>query len=49
MFKKVLIAEDMDSINEAVATVLKDLGVAEVGIFPVLRPGLAEGKKGHSG
>ncbi len=30
MFKKVLVAEDMDSINEAVAAVLKDLGVAEV-------------------
>jgi DNA-binding NarL/FixJ family response regulator len=30
MFKKVLVAEDMDSINEAVALILKELGVAEV-------------------
>ncbi|MFD2518064.1 DNA-binding response regulator [Salinimicrobium flavum] len=31
MFKKVLVAEDLDSINHAVATVLKELGVQEVG------------------
>lgn len=30
MFKKVLIAEDMDSINHAVAFVLKDLKIAQV-------------------
>jgi len=30
MFRKVLVAEDMDSINQAVAVVLKDLGIAEV-------------------
>lgn len=30
MFKKVLVAEDMDSINHAVASVLKDLEIAEV-------------------
>ncbi|MBZ9730069.1 response regulator [Salegentibacter sp. JZCK2] len=30
MFKKVLVAEDMDSINQAVSIVLKDLGIAEV-------------------
>ncbi|PTX41491.1 DNA-binding NarL/FixJ family response regulator [Christiangramia gaetbulicola] len=29
MFKKVLVAEDMDSINHAVASVLKDLDIAE--------------------
>ena len=30
MFKKVLVAEDMDSINQAVSLVLKDLGITEV-------------------
>ena len=30
MFKKVLVAEDMDSINIAVAAVLKDLGIKQV-------------------
>ncbi len=30
MFKKVLVAEDMDSINQAVSKVLKDLGIAEI-------------------
>ncbi|PRX45654.1 response regulator [Salegentibacter salegens] len=30
MFKKVLVAEDMDSINQAVSIVLKDLRIAEV-------------------
>ncbi|WP_298523809.1 DNA-binding response regulator [uncultured Christiangramia sp.] len=30
MFKKVLVAEDMDSINHAVAFVLKDLKIAQV-------------------
>ncbi|WP_026837335.1 response regulator transcription factor [Gillisia sp. JM1] len=30
MFKKVLVAEDMDSINHAVADVLKELGILEV-------------------
>lgn len=30
MFKKVLVAEDMDSINEAVSIVLKNLGIYEV-------------------
>jgi DNA-binding NarL/FixJ family response regulator len=30
MFKKVLVAEDMDSINHAVAAVLKELGILEV-------------------
>ncbi len=30
MFKKVLVAEDMDSINHAVAAILKELGVLEV-------------------
>lgn len=30
MFKKVLVAEDMDSINIAVAAVLKDLGIEQV-------------------
>ncbi|APG60336.1 response regulator transcription factor [Christiangramia salexigens] len=30
MFKKVLVAEDMDSINHAVSSVLKDLNIAEV-------------------
>lgn len=30
MFKKVLVAEDMDSINLAVAAVLKDLGIEQV-------------------
>lgn len=30
MFKKVLVAEDMDSINHAVAVILKDLGILEV-------------------
>lgn len=30
MFKKVLVAEDMDSINIAVAGVLKDLGIEQV-------------------
>ncbi|SKB77365.1 DNA-binding response regulator, NarL/FixJ family, contains REC and HTH domains [Salegentibacter holothuriorum] len=30
MFKKVLVAEDMDSINQAVSIVLKDLGITKV-------------------
>lgn len=30
MFKKVLVAEDMDSINQAVAILLNDLGIVEV-------------------
>ncbi|SHG68561.1 DNA-binding response regulator, NarL/FixJ family, contains REC and HTH domains [Salegentibacter echinorum] len=30
MFKKVLVAEDMDSINHAVAVVLQELGIQEV-------------------
>lgn len=30
MFKKVLVAEDMDSINHAVAAILKELGILEV-------------------
>ncbi len=30
MFKKVLVAEDMDSINHAVASILKDLDIPEV-------------------
>ena len=30
MFKKVLVAEDMDSVNEAVSVVLKDLGFVEI-------------------
>ena len=30
MFKKVLVAEDMDSINHAVASVLEELNIAEV-------------------
>lgn len=30
MFKKVLVAEDMDSINHAVASILKDLNIPEV-------------------
>ncbi|GAB2771398.1 DNA-binding response regulator [Salinimicrobium soli] len=30
MFKKVLVAEDMDSVNHAVASVLKDLNIPEV-------------------
>ena len=30
MFKKVLVAEDMDSINHAVAAVLQELGIQEV-------------------
>ena len=30
MFKKVLVAEDMDSINYAVAAVLKELEILEV-------------------
>jgi DNA-binding NarL/FixJ family response regulator len=30
MFKKILVAEDMDSINQAVSLVLKDLGITEV-------------------
>lgn len=30
MFKRVLVAEDMDSINQAVSIVLKDLGITEV-------------------
>ncbi|MBZ9632178.1 response regulator [Salegentibacter sp. LM13S] len=30
MFKKVLVAEDMDSINQAVSIVLKDIGIVDV-------------------
>lgn len=30
MFKKVLVAEDMDSINQAVSSILEDLGIPEV-------------------
>ena len=30
MFRKVLVAEDMDSINQAVASILEDLGIPEV-------------------
>lgn len=30
MFKKVLVAEDMDSVNHAVVSVLKDLGIEQV-------------------